>query len=416
MSEIKTEGSFKIKAPEKKEPVAEQVKEAPEEVKAEPQPKIDSPVSIDEESGGIKLDLTQLNKPQEDANTEQETTDVASDQQAEPVQEVEKEVPQQPEPVQAEESVLEEITDEEVEEKTEELKEEIEQAVQQSQDTAEPLPENIQKVVEFMQETGGSLEDYVKLNQDYSSLNENQLLREYYENTRPHLDKEDIDFLMEDKFSYDEEVDDEREIRRKKISQREELAKAKNHLDGLKSKYYKEIKSGSKLAPEQQKAVDFFNRYTKENEEATRVAEKQTEVFLNKTSNVFGDDFKGFDYQVGDKKYRFKVKDANSIKENQSDINNFVKKFLNEKNEMSDAKGYHKGLFTAMNADSIANHFYEQGKADAMKDSMAKSKNVQMGARGVHQEVKTANGFTVRSVDSGSADSKLRIKTFKHLK
>jgi len=378
MSEIKTEGSFKIKAPEKKEPVAEQVKEAPEEVKAEPQPKIDSPVSIDEESGGIKLDLTQLNKPQEDANTEQETTDVASDKQAEPVQEVEKEVPQQPEPVQAEESVLEEITDEEVEEKTEELKEEIEQAVQQSQDTAEPLPENIQKVVEFMQETGGSLEDYVKLNQDYSSLNENQLLREYYENTRPHLDKEDIDFLMEDKFSYDEEVDDEREIRRKKISQREELAKAKNHLDGLKSKYYKEIKSGSKLAPEQQKAVDFFNRYTKENEEATRVAEKQTEVFLNKTSNVFGDDFKGFDYQVGDKKYRFKVKDANSVKENQSDINNFVKKFLNEKNEMSDAKGYHKGLFTAMNADSIANHFYEQGKADAMKDSMAKSKNVQM--------------------------------------
>jgi hypothetical protein len=416
MSEIKTEGSFKVKAPEKKEPVAEQVKEAPEEVKAEPQLKVDSPVSIDEESGGIKLDLTQLNKPQEDANTEQETTDVAADQQAEPVQEVEKEIPQQPEPVQAEESVLEEITDEEVEEKTEELKEEIEQAVQQSQDTAEPLPENIQKVVEFMNETGGSLEDYVKLNQDYSSLNENQLLREYYETTRPHLDKEDIDFLMEDKFSYDEEVDDEKEVRRKKISQREELAKAKNHLDGLKSKYYKEIKSGSKLAPEQQKAVDFFNRYTKENEEATRIAEKQTEVFLNKTSNVFGDDFKGFDYQVGDKKYRFKVKDANSVKENQSDINNFVKKFLNEKNEMSDAKGYHKGLFTAMNADSIANHFYEQGKADAMKDSMAKSKNVQMGARGVHQEVKTANGFTVRSVDSGSADSKLRIKTFKHLK
>jgi len=416
MSEIKTEGSFKVKAPEKKEPVAEQVKEAPEEVKAEPQLKVDSPVSIDEESGGIKLDLTQLNKPQEDANTEQETTDVAANQQAEPVQEVEKEIPQQPEPVQAEESVLEEITDEEVEEKTEELKEEIEQAVQQSQDTAEPLPENIQKVVEFMNETGGSLEDYVKLNQDYSSLNENQLLREYYETTRPHLDKEDIDFLMEDKFSYDEEVDDEKEVRRKKISQREELAKAKNHLDGLKSKYYKEIKSGSKLAPEQQKAVDFFNHYTKENEEATRIAEKQTEVFLNKTSNVFGDDFKGFDYQVGDKKYRFKVKDANSVKENQSDINNFVKKFLNEKNEMSDAKGYHKGLFTAMNADSIANHFYEQGKADAMKDSMAKSKNVQMGARGVHQEVKTANGFTVRSVDSGSADSKLRIKTFKHLK
>ena len=420
MSETKTEGSFKIKAPQKKEPVAEQKVEAPVkkavEEKAEPKKDINPVASINEENGNIKLDLNKINNPQEDANKEQETADVVADQQTEPVQEVEKEIPQQPESVQAEESVLEEITEEEVVEKTEVLKEEIEQAVQQSQDTAEPLPENIQKVVEFMEETGGSLEDYVKLNQDYTQLNDNQLLREYYENTRPHLEREDIDFLMEDKFSFDEDVDDERDVRRKKISQREELAKAKNHLDGLKSKYYKEIKAGSKLAPEQQKAVEFFNRYTKENEQATQIAEKQTEVFLNKTNNVFGDDFKGFDYQVGDKKYRFKVKDANSIKENQSDINNFVKKFLNEKNEMSDAKGYHKGLFTAMNADSIANHFYEQGKSDAMKTSMEKSKNVQMGARGVHQEVKSSNGFTVRSVDSGAADSKLRIKTFKHLK
>lgn len=315
-----------------------------------------------------------------------------------------------------EEPVLMEITDEEVEEATEQLEEEVAEAIQESAKAGASLPENIQKVVDFMDETGGSLEDYVRLNTDYSSLNEDQLLREYYETKFSAYDREDIDFLLADKFSYDEDVDDEREIRLKKLERKQALSEAKNHLDGLKSKYYKEIKSGSKLAPEQQKAVDFFNRYTKENEEATRVAEKQTEVFLNKTSNVFGDDFKGFDYQVGDKKYRFKVKDASSVKENQSDINNFVKKFLNEKNEMSDAKGYHKGLFTAMNADSIANHFYEQGKADAMKDSMAKSKNVQMGARGVHQEVKTANGFTVRSVDSGSADSKLRIKTFKHLK
>ena len=228
MSEIKTEGSFKIKAPQKKEPVAEQKVEAPVkkavEEKAEPKKDINPVASINEESGNIKLDLNKINNPQEDANKEQETADVVADQQTEPVQEVEKEIPQQPEPVQAEESVLEEITEEEVVEKTEELKQEVEQAVQQSQDTAEPLPENIQKVVEFMQETGGSLEDYVKLNQDYTQLNDNQLLREYYENTRPHLEKEDIDFLMEDKFSFDEDVDDERDIRRKKISQREELA------------------------------------------------------------------------------------------------------------------------------------------------------------------------------------------------
>ena len=406
MSELKQEGDFKIKAPETKTP---EVK-TPAEV-IEPQG-----ISMSDE-GNIKLDLSQLNKPKENADTEQKTTDVVADQPTEPVQEVEKEVPQQPEPVQDEpESFLEEITEEEVVVETaEKLEEQVEQAIVEQAAGVE-LPENIQKVVEFMNDTGGSLQDYVKLNTDYSQLNESQLLREYYENTRPHLDKEDVDFIMEDKFAFDEDIDEERDIRRKKLAKREELAKAKSHLDGLKSKYYEEIKGGSRLAPEQKKAVDFFNRYTKENEAATQLAEKQTKVFLNKTDTVFNDDFKGFDYQVGDKKYRFKVKDAPSIKESQSDINNFVKKFLDKDNQMSDAKGYHKGIFTAMNADSIANHFYEQGKSDAMKTSISKSKNIQMGARGTHQEVKSSNGWAVRSVDSGGSDSKLKIKSFKHIK
>ena len=412
MSETKQEGDFKIKAPKKTEPAAkapvEQKTEAPVETKSET-------ASFDKDSDTIKLDLGKLKNPQADANTKQEATEVVADQQAEPVQKVEAEVPQQPEPVQAEESFLEEITEEEVVEAAEELEEQVEQAIVEQAAGVE-LPENIQKVVEFMNDTGGSLQDYVKLNTDYSQLNESQLLREYYETTRPHLDKEDVDFIMEDKFAFDEDIDEERDIRRKKLAKREELAKAKSHLDGLKSKYYEEIKGGSRLAPEQKKAVDFFNRYTKENEAATQIAEKQANVFLNKTDKVFNDDFKGFDYQVGDKKYRFKVKDANSIKENQSDINNFVKKFLNEKNEMSDAKGYHKGLFTAMNADSIANHFYEQGKADAMKTSISKSKNVQMGARGVHNEVKAPGGWGLRAVDSGDSGSKLKIKSFKHIK
>ena len=215
---------------------------------------------------------------------------------------------------------------------------------------------------------------------------------------------------MEDNFSYDEDVDDERDIRKKKIAYKEELARAKNHLDGLKSKYYEEIKAGSKLNPEQQKAVEFFNRYNKDNAEASKVAEKQQSAFLNQTNNVFSNDFKGFDYQVGDKKYRFKVKNPNEIKETQSDINNFVKKFLNDKNEMSDAKGYHKSLFTAMNPDAVAKHFYEQGKADAMKESMAKSKNVNMDARGVHEKVTTSNGWTVRAIN-GQDTSKLKIRT-----
>ena len=309
-----------------------------------------------------------------------------------------------------EQPVLQEITDEEVEEVVEELQEEVAEAIEEAQESGIELPENIQKVVDFMNETGGTLEDYVKLNTDYSSLNEEQLLREYYQSTNPHLDNEDIDFMMEDKFSYDEDIDDEREVRRKKVERKQALANAKNHLDGLKSKYYDEIKMGSKLNPDQQKAVEFFNRYNKESEETAKVAKRQAERFQTESAKVFNDKFEGFDFNVGEKKYRFNVKNASEVKETQGDINNFIKKFLNEKGEMSDAKGYHKSLFTAMNADQVAQHFYEQGKADALRTSMAKAKNVDMDPRGVHEKVTTSNGWSVRAVDSGESSSKLKVK------
>ena len=367
-----------------------------------------SPTSMDDD-GTIKLDMSKLAVPEAEAPIKQPV-------EKQLIAETPAEAPTEPVLEAAvEDTVLEEITEEEVVEQVEELTEQVEQAIVEANAGVE-LPENIQKVVDFMNETSGSLEDYVKLNQNYEDLNEDQLLKEYYANTKPHLEKEDIDFLMEDNFLYDEEFDEERDVKRKKLARREELAKAKAHLTGMKDKYYEEIRGGARLAPEQKKAVEFFNRYTKENETATQLAKKQSEVFLNKTENVFNQDFKGFDYQVGEKKFRFKVKDAPSIKETQSDINNFVKKFLDKDNAMSDAAGYHKGLFTAMNADSIANHFYEQGKADAMKTSITNSKNIQMGARGVHEDVKAPNGWSVRSVDSGGSDSKLRIKKFKHIK
>ena len=321
---------------------------------------------------------------------------------------VEDDVPEQKEEV--EQPVLQEITDEEVEEVAEELQEEVTEAIEEAQESGVELPENIQKVVDFMSETGGSLEDYVKLNTDYSALNEDQLLREYYQTANPHLDNEDIDFLMEDKFSFDEDIDDEKDIRRKKVERKQALADAKNHLDGLKSKYYEEVKMGSKLNPDQQKAVEFFNRYNKESEENSKIAQRQVNIFNKQTDQVFSDKFEGFDYQVGDKKYRFKVKNADKIKSTQSDINNFTKKFLNEKGEMSDAKGYHKSLFTAMNADQVAKHFYEQGKADAMKSSIERSKNVDMNPRGTHEEVTTSNGWKIRAVDSGDNSSKFRVK------
>ena len=389
-----------------------------EEIKNEPIPveelKQLTPVVDDE--GTIKLDMRQLNG-EANADTIEETTDVVADQQAEPVQEVEAEVSQQREPVQdeapAEEPVefLQEITDEEVEEVADELADEINEAVAEQNYSGKELPENIQKVVDFMDETGGSLEDYVKLNTDYASLNEDQLLREYYETKYSAYDREDIDFLLSDKFSYDEDIDDEREIRLKKLERKQALSEAKNHLNGLKSQYYSEIKAGSRLTTDQNKAVEFFNRYTKESEEAAKVTERQTSRFKSASDKVFSDGFQGFDYNVGDKKYRYKVKNAGEVKETQGDINNFIKKFLNEKNEMSDAKGYHKSLFTAMNADSVAQHFYEQGKADAMKDSMSRTKNVNMNARGVHEKVTTSNGMSIRSVDSGDSSSKLRIKS-----
>ena len=379
-----------------------------EEVKVEETPTNEDKSPMSYEDGVIKVDLAELNKTQENTAQEQKADVVDVNEPIETSEQVVEEIPQQQETVQAEQPVLEEVTEEEVVEQAEELEDQVEQALIEA-DAGIELPENIQKAVDFMNDTGGSLEDYVKLNTDYSALNETQLLREYYENTRPHLDKEEIDFLMEDNFAYDEELDEERDIRKKKIAHKEELAKAKNHLDGLKSKYYEEIKAGSKLNPEQQKAVQFFNRYNKEQEETTKLAENQKNVFLDQTSKVFNNDFKGFDYQVGDKKYRFNVKNAEEVKTNQSDINNFIKKFLNEKNEMSDASGYHKSLFTAMNPDAVAKHFYEQGKADAIKDSMAKTKNINMDPRGVHENTTAPNGWTVRSVN-GVDSSKLRVK------
>ena len=407
-----TEGTFKIKKR------AKTPTEAPATVE---QVKQSGPMSVSED-GTLKIDLSKPVEPSADAV--QEVTDVVADQQVEPVQEVQAEVPQQTEPIQSSEPVqeelesefLQEITDEEVIEIAEELEEQVEAAIVE-QSAGIDLPENIQKVVNFINETGGSLEDYVKLNVDYNSLDEDQLLKEYYQTSKPHLDGDEVAFLLDENFAFDEDIDDDRDVIKKKIARKEELSKAKTYLDNLKSTYYEEIKGGSKLAPEQKKAVDFFNRYTKENELATQTAEKQTNAFLDKTGKLFNENFKGFDYSVGDKKYRFKVKDAETVKNSQSDINNFIKKFLNEDGEMSDAQGYHKSLFTAMNADSVAQHFYEQGKSDAMKESVSNSKNIKMGARGVHENVKPNNGgWSIRSVDSGSSDSKLKIKSFKHLK
>ena len=357
----------------------------------------------------IKVDLSKPQTPEENETKEDNVDDsgvVAESENTEPTQEQEE---VQPEVETQETPVLEEITEDSTEEEVAEAEEKVEEAIAEAESTGKPLPENIQKLVDFMEETGGDLNDYVKLNQDYGKLNDDDVLYEYYKQTKPHLTNEEINFLMEDSFSYDEEVDEERDIRRKKLALKEQVANARAHLDGQKSKYYEDIKAGSKLTSEQQKAVDFFNRYNKESEATKKTVKKNSDIFTQKTNKVFNDKFKGFEYNVGDKKYRFNVNNAEEVKNTQSDISNFTKKFLDKNSALTDAKGYHKSLFTAMNADAVAKHFYEQGKADAMKNSVAKAKNVNMNPRQSHGKIE-AGGMKFKVLGDNSSDFKFKIK------
>tara|TARA_R100000322_G_scaffold111039_2_gene70991 strand:+ start:2070 stop:3248 length:1179 start_codon:yes stop_codon:yes gene_type:complete len=346
----------------------------------------------------VKVDLT---KPVENKTEEPAKIDLTEEKQkVESVEEVKEEKPK--EEVKEETPVVEEITNEEVK-KVEEV---VEEAVEQAVETGKPLPENIQKLVDFMEETGGDLNDYVALNRDISKLDDQDALLEYYRKTKPHLTLEEINFLMDDQFSYDEESMDEVEIKRKKLALKEQVADARKHLDGLKSKYYEEVKARDKrLTPDQQKAVDFFNRYNKEQE----VIGNNHKVFVNKTNQVFNKDFKGFEYNVGDKRFRLNINDVAQVKETQSNADNFFKKFLNENNVIGDAQGYHKSIYTAMNPDVVARHFYEQGKADAMKERIAKDKNVQLNPRQAQGEINTGGlKFKVLGDNSDSLKVKMR--------
>ena len=386
----------------------EKLEEVVEETTQETTEQIEETPQVDEskfesvgDDGVIKVDLSKPPAPKEEVVEDKTTTD-------EIVTEVTE--TKEPEP-EAETPVLEEITEEGGDEEVtvEATADAVEEALTESMETGKPLPENIQKLMDFMEETGGDLSDYVKLNQDYSTLNDEALLKEYYTQTKPHLNTEEINFLMEDELSFDEDVDDDRDIRKKKIALKEQVANAKSHLDGQKSKYYQEIKAGSKLTTEQQKAINFFDRYNKESEVTKKTVKTNSDIFTQKTNNVFNDKFKGFEYNVGDKKYRFNVNNAEEVKNTQSDISNFTKKFLDKNSALTDAKGYHKSLYTAMNADAVAKHFYDQGKADAMKTSIAKAKNVNMDPRQAHGKIE-AGGLKFKVLGEDANDFKFKIK------
>ena len=399
--------------------VEETVKETVEQQEQkQPEQKVETPK---EDDGVIKIDLRNLNQ-ETDAVQEQSTDEVSVRDESETSGEVQEQniekTDEKPtgesEPSNEETSVIERLPDEEKVEEEKSLVDKIkdipnklkeEQEDVNNNQEARELPENIEKLIQFMEETGGNVEDYVNLNKNYDDMEDMHLLREYYRQTKPHLQSDEIDFLIEDNFSYDEEVDEEKDIKRKKLAFKESIAEAKSNLTNLKSKYYDELRLSSRLTPEQKDAVKFYDDYKLSQDSS----QKQRNVFEQKTNELFTDDFKGFEYKVGDSRYRYNVKDVNIVKNNQSDINTLVSKFVNENNEMADARGYHKALFTAMNADAIANHFYEQGKSDAIKEQMKSSKNIDMNPRGSHEKVTTTSGMQVKAI-SGDDMDRLRIK------
>ena len=385
--------------------MAEENKEVTQEVTEQPQKEVKQVDESKFESAGddsvFKVDF---NNPPESKNEEVEKQPVEEE-----VVVVNEEIPEPPKEEVVEEKqdlpTLEEVTVEDL--KSEEGDNKI---VEDLEETTE-LPEQLQKIAQFMDETGGDLNDYVNLNRDIEKMDDSEVLDEYYRSTKSHLSPEERSFLLEDSFGVDEDVDDDKTIRKKKIALKEQVAEAKAHLDRQKSKYYEDIKAGSKLTEEQQKAINFFNEFETQKVENDKLAKQAKSSFTKKTNEVFNDEFKGFEYKVGDKRFRFNVKDANKVKQTQSDINNFVNKFVGKDNmSIEDAAGYHKSFFTAMNADAIASHFYEQGKADAIKDRVAKDKNINTEPRQTHGET-NVGGVKYRVLGESANDFKFKIKS-----
>ena len=400
MSEVKTnepvkqEGEFKLKTKKKTPKKLNETKDNITKINVNPKEPL-----VELESNVTKVEIK---KEEEDAIQVGETKEVSVEEPSgdstavgEPVQESNKDVEGF--------SPIKEVTEAD----TKEIEAEVKEAIRDEKVLGKPLPENIEKLVSFMEETGGTIEDYTRLNADYSNIDDKTLLKEYYKKNKPYLDNSDVELLLED-FDYDEEIDEERDVRKKKLAFKEEVAKAKNFLEETKSKYYDEIKLRPGVTQDQQKAMDFFNRYNKEQKQA----EQQHQAFKDNTKKLFSDDFKGFDISVGEKKYKYNIQNKDKVAENQSNIKNLVGKFLDSEGNVTDTSGYHKAIYAAENVDKIASHFYEQGKADAVKEVMNKSKNLTDTKARTSQGDVFISGFKVKAI-SGADSKKLKIKTRK---
>jgi len=392
---VKQEGEFKLKTKKKTPKKLNETKDNVTKVNINPKEPL---IELEPE---VKKVVIPKQEEKEDAIQIGETKEVSVEKPSGDSATVGKPVQESNEDVEGF-SPIQEVTEEEVKE----VEAEVKEAIRDEKVLGKPLPENIEKLVNFIEETGGTIEDYTRLNADYTNVDETILLKEYYKKSKPHLDLEEINFIMEEKFDYDADIDEEREVKRKKLAKKEEVAKAKNYLEDLKIKYYEEIKLRPGVTQDQQKAMDFFNRYNKQQE----VAEKQHELFKQKTKELFNNDFKGFDINVGDKKFKYNIVNRDKVAENQSNINNLVGKFLDNDGNINDHAGYHKAIYAAENVDRIAAHFYEQGKADAVKDVVNKSKNLVDTEGRKSQGDVFIGGMKVKAI-SGADSSKLKIKT-----
>ena len=370
-----------------------------------------------QDDGVYKVNLDKPLNTEKDAIQERETTEVSVDVPSEDSKEVDSEVRIKPSKKEAkkEEVAVNDVPDSplqliEDKEETKEIEEPIALEEEKIPDVeGKVLPENIDKLVKFMEDTGGSVEDYVSLNRDVSKMDNVTLLREFYKNSKPHLDADDVEFLLNKNFAYDGEADDPQEIKAKQLAFKEELFNAQNHFNSSKEKYYADLKlrKQNDIPPEQKEAIEHYDSYKRQQS----ISEVKTKEFRQQTDAVFSKDFKGFDFKVGENKYRYKVDNPQKVKEYQYSINNFIDEHIDKKTgNFVDVDKYHKSMFAAKNADKIAGHFYEQGRADAIRESAKKAKNINMDPRKDNASMPKTNTSGIRAISNDDNPNKLRVK------
>jgi len=275
---------------------------------------------------------------------------------------------------------------------------------------SEEMPEDVAAYYKYKKETGRGIDDYVRLNKDFNELNPDTLLREYLSATEEGLDSEDIDMLMDD-YTFDEELDDDADIKKIKIARKKTIAKAKKYFNEQKEKYRVPLESSrSSISESEAKDLEAYKQYIESSKTYEEELQRKRDWFFKKTDNVFGSEFKGFEFTLDDKKVTYSPGDATELKKAQSDPNNFIGKFLNEDGLIEDAVGYHKALSIAMNPDKFAKFFYEQGKAEATDDVMRKTKNINMSERKT-PEVTSKGGMQIKSLGNDSGRGlKIRSK------